>query len=188
MKKIKIDFLKTGDSQAFQTLVEFHQQRVINICYRFLNNREDAEDAAQETFIEVYKSISQFREESTLSTWIYRIAVTKSLDLRKKKKRLKRYGGLYSILGIDSNEEIIPAPESDNPEIALENSERARILQESLNSLPENQKISLTLSQYEGFSNKEIALIMGTSVSSVESLIHRAKKKIHKILFKFYQR
>ncbi len=75
--------------ESFRSLVAEHQEMVINTCYRFVFNREDAEDLAQDVFIEVYRSLEQFREEARLSTWIYRIAVTKSLDHLRRLKRKK---------------------------------------------------------------------------------------------------
>ena len=85
-----ISALKSGNKNAFAALVSAHQKTVLNICYRFLLNKEDAEDIAQEVFIEVYHSIHKFRGDSALSTWIYRIATTKSLDEIKRKNRQKR--------------------------------------------------------------------------------------------------
>jgi RNA polymerase sigma-70 factor, ECF subfamily len=118
-----LDRLKNGDNGAFNALVDQYKNKIMRICFRFLKNREDVEDAVQETFIEIYKSISEFRSESLLSTWIYRIAVTKSLDCRRKKQRMKRLVVIKSFFGIDENEEI-PEVIPSNPEIRLENSER----------------------------------------------------------------
>jgi len=183
-----IDQLKSGDPEAFRILVAQNQNKVINLCFRLLNNREDAEDAAQETFIEIFRSIANFREESLLSTWIYRIAVSKSLDYRRKKQRAKRLGILKRIFGTDEEEEEIPENISSNPEVIMENSERARILREAVNAIPENQKIAITLREYENFSNNEIASIMGVSVSSVESLLHRARKNLYKKLYNYFDK
>jgi len=180
--------LKSGHPEAFKKLVEHYQNKVINTCYGFLHNKEDAEDVAQEVFIEIYQSIAGFREEAKLSTWIYRISVTKSLDFIRKKTRKKRFGHIRNILGLNRQVEQIPAPPGANPETNLEHQERARILQEAVDSLAENQKIAITLSKYDGFSNKEIAGIMGTSVSSVEALIHRAKKNLQKKLYQYYKK
>ena len=82
--------IKAGDMAAFNELVRIYQARVINTCFRFLFTQEDAEDISQEVFIEVYQSISSFRADSQLSTWIYRIAVTKCLDEIKRRNRKKR--------------------------------------------------------------------------------------------------
>ena len=82
--------LKAGDKAAFSELVRLYSNRVINTCYRFLLDKEDAEDVSQEVFIEVFQSIGSFRGDAKLSTWIYRIAVTRSLDEIKKRNRKKR--------------------------------------------------------------------------------------------------
>jgi RNA polymerase sigma-70 factor, ECF subfamily len=180
-----VNDLKSGNEEAFKELVNLFQDRVINICFRFLNSREDAEDVAQEVFVEVYQSIHRFRGEAKLSTWIHRIAVSKSLDTIRKMKRKKRMAQLKSLFGLEAHEE--PAASlTSNPDEALEQQERVMILQSCINELVENQKIAITLNKYEGFSYKEIAEIMGTSLSSVESLIHRGMKNLKEKLFRYY--
>jgi RNA polymerase sigma-70 factor (ECF subfamily) len=176
-----------GHPDAFNQLVEHYQYKVVNTCYGFVNNKEDAEDIAQDVFLEVYQSISGFRADASLSTWIYRISVTKSLDFLRKQRRQKRFGFIRNILGLENQAEQIPAPQSTNPQANLENQERARILQQTVDSLVENQKIAIILNKYEGFSYQEIADIMGTSVSAVESLIHRAKNNLQKKLYHYYE-
>jgi RNA polymerase sigma-70 factor, ECF subfamily len=178
--------IASGHTGAFQQLVEQYQSKVLNTCYGFVHHQEDAEDLAQEVFLEVYQSLAQFRAEAQLSTWIYRIAVTKSLDFLRRQKRKKRFGYLRQILGLDDPVAQIPAPPDANPQVALENQERARILQQAVESLAENQKIAITLNKYEEFSYQEIADIMGVSVAAVESLIHRAKQNLQKKLSQYY--
>ncbi len=185
MTDISLKDLKSGSEKAFKSLVEQHQDRVINICFRFLNSREDAEDIAQDVFVEVYQSINRFRGEAKLSTWIYRIAVSKSLDAIRKMKRKKRMAQLKSLFGLEAHEE--PAASiTMNPDNVLEQQERAMILQKCVKELAENQEIAITLSKYEGFSYKEIAGIMGISLSAVESLIHRGMKNLKEKLFHYY--
>lgn len=172
---------------SFQRLVELHQTRVINTCYGFVHNKEDAEDIAQEVFLEVYKSLDSFRKDARLSTWIYRICVTKSLDFLRKQKRKKRFGRFKHFFGkAEDHIEQIPSPAAENPQKQLEKQERAELLRQAVESLAENQRIAVTLNKYEGFSYQEVAEIMGTSVSSVESLLHRAKKNLHKKLHQYY--
>jgi len=171
--------------ESFRTLVAEHQEMVINTCYRFVFNREDAEDLAQDVFIEVFRSLEQFREEAKLSTWIYRIAVTKSLDHLRRLKRKKRFSSLKRIIGIEDPSAEIAAP-CNNPAEALAANEQAVILQEALGTLPDSQKTAFLLSKQEGFSNQEIADILKTSVSAVESLVHRAKKNLHDKLYAYY--
>ena len=177
----------TSTEKLFRQLVDEHQDMVINTCYRFVFNRQDAEDIAQDVFVEVFHSLEQFREESKLSTWIYRIAVTKSLDHLRRINRKKRFSSLKRIIGIGDPTDNITASSNDNPPETLERNERARILQDALNTLPESQKTAFLLSKQEGYSNQEIADILKTSVSAVESLIHRAKKNLHSALYSSYK-
>lgn len=172
---------------AFKALVRKHQEKVRNTCYRFVGNPEDAEDLAQDVFIQVFKSLSEFREESEMSTWIYRIAVNKSLDYIRKKKRRKRFAIILSLDNPDDFEREMDLPTDGDAQSHFENQERKKVLQNALEKLPENQKVAITLSKYDGFNNKEIAEILNVSLSSVEALIHRAKKNLHKRLYNYYK-
>jgi len=187
-EEIQLNKLKSGDFKSFKALVDEHQKMVLNTCNRFVNNREDAEDLTQEVFIEVYRSLSNFRGDSKISTWIYRIAVTKSLDYLRKKKRKKRFGTLKNIFSEENPAIQVKSSESSNPDTNLENEDRIRILNEALGSLPENQRTVFTLSKYDEMSYAEIAEIMDTSLSSVESLIHRAKVNLKKKLTQYYKK
>jgi RNA polymerase sigma-70 factor (ECF subfamily) len=172
-----INEVKAGKATAFKTLVEQYQDRVINTCYGFVRDKEDARDVAQDVFIEIYQSLENFREEAKLSTWIYRISVTKSLDFLRRKNRKKRMGQFKRLFSIDDVAERLEQPSGSNPDQDVEKMERDRILQQAI-----------ALSKYEGFSNKEISEIMNTSVSSVESLIHRAKVNLKKKLYQYYDK
>lgn len=183
-----VEKIRFGKFGSFEELVELHQERVLNTCFRFVNNKEDAEDLAQNVFVEVYKHIDSFRGEAKLSTWIYQIAVNKSLDFVRKKKRKKRFAFVLSLSGFGDEEKELQLPTPANPHTDLEQKERIHILNQAIALLPENQKVAITLSKYEGFSNKEIAEIMGTSFSAVDSLIHRAKNKLQKKLHQFYEK
>ncbi len=152
-----------------------------------MHNRQDAEDLAQEVFIQVFQSIGDFRQESSLSTWIYRIAVTKSLELKRKRNRKKRMAYFKSLLNLQQNpDELEDQQFFNHPGIEAENSERTRILFESIESLPKNQRIAFTLNKIEHLSYKEVAQIMETSLSAVESLIHRARKNLQDKLRSYY--
>lgn len=179
--------LQDGDNTAFKTIVETYQDKVLNTCYRFLYHKEDAEDIAQEVFVEVYQSIASFRREAKLATWIYRIAVNKSLDFLRKKKRKKRAAVIKSLFDLESGGREMPLPNDNDPADKIEQEERLGILQEAISKLPENQRIAFTLSKCEGLGNNEIADIIGKSVSSIESLVHRAKKKLRGLLYKYFE-
>jgi RNA polymerase sigma-70 factor, ECF subfamily len=178
LDQIFIKSLKSGDKIAFRTLVKTYQHQVLSTCYQFLKNTEDAEDTAQEVFIEVYRSIHHFKEESSLKTWIYRISINKSLDTLRRKKRKKRISQLIPILSIGKAwTETIP----DNSKTAqeeLETAEKFKLLEYALQKLPEKQRIAITLSKYEELTSSEISNVMNISQGAVESLIHRAKQNI----------
>ncbi len=181
-----VDKLKNGDADAFPVIVERYQKSVLNCCYKFLRNRESAEDVTQEVFLEVFESIRSFRGESKLSTWIYRIAVTRSLNQLQSQKRKKRFAVFVSPLDDRGLEDRVPSPGSAAPDSRLENEERADVLARALDRLPRNQKIAFTLSKYDGLSYEEISRIMDASIPSVESLLHRAKVNLRKILASYY--
>lgn len=166
--------LKSNNQEAFRILVNLHQEKVYQICFGFLRNREDAEDVTQEVFLEIFKSVLYFRGDSALSTWIYRIAVNRSLNLIKKNK-VKQF--------IDSIDQLIHFNKSEphtnqEPFSQLAQKEQAKIIQTEINKLPKNQRIAFTLHKYNDYSYAQITEIMNLSLPSVESLIHRAKVKL----------
>ena len=173
---------------SFDDLINAYQQRVRNICFGFLKNTEDAEDAAQEVFIEILHSLERFRDESQISTWIHRIAVNKSLDMIRKMKRKKRWGELKRVTGLENDMFDIEDTNAVQPDEELEKAERIKLLEKAIEKLPENQRTALTLSQIEGVSYNEIADMMGTSLSAVESLIFRAKQNIRKRLHVYFEK
>jgi RNA polymerase sigma-70 factor (ECF subfamily) len=180
-----------GDPDAFEALITEYQDRVVNTCARFVNNLQDAEDVAQNVFIEVYQSVGRFRSQSKLSTWIYRIAVTKSLDFVRKMTRKKRMGKVKRLFGLDSDEAEMSIDPPDSAPTPLENlasSEQATLLTEALNTLPENQRMAIILTNYEQLSQAEVSKIMGNTVSAVESLIHRAKQNLRQKLTAYYEK
>ena len=180
-----IEGILAKDEKAFQEFVETYKDRVLAACYGYVPNTEDAEDISQEVFIEVYRSISKFRGDSSLSTWVYRIAITKSLDFLKSKKRKKRFA-LFSKEDPSEIEYQLP-PELRTPQTQMEDEERIRILHQAIQQLPEQQAKVFTLSKYQGLSNKEIAEILELSLSSVESSMHRAKSNLRQILDDYYK-
>lgn len=183
-----IERIREGDVQAFEAFVLAFQERIMNTCYRFVHNPQDAEDIAQTVFLEVYQSIRDFRGQSSLSTWTYRIAVSKSLDYVRRMKRKKRLGHLKQLLvSHDPEDQVAFEPaDPDAPSDKLEQEERSALLQQAVTALPDNQRVAISLSKYEGLSHAEVAEIMKTTVSAVESLIHRAKKNLQKRLYRHY--
>lgn len=183
-----INQLKQRNQNAFGQLLDNYEQKVFGTCISFIPNKEDAEDVAQEVFIEVFKSIHKFKGNSKLSTWIYKITTNKCLEFIRKKNSKKRFGFMQTILG---NE--IPLDktgyftEFNHPGILLENKEKLAIIFKAIHRLPESQRVVFTLAKIDGKSYQEIVEITGKSLSSVESLLFRAKKGLQEKLENFYK-
>jgi RNA polymerase sigma-70 factor (ECF subfamily) len=181
-----IEQLKFKDERAFKTIVDTWQDMVYNTVLGIVQNAEDAEDVSQEVFIQVYESIKNFKGESKFSTWIYRIAVTKSLDLLRRKKRKKRFAFIQSLFG--KNDELInDPPDFYHPGVAAENKENAAVLFKAIAALPENQQTAFVLSKIEGLSYLEVSEVMQMTEASVDSLLHRAKTNLRKTLGDHYR-
>lgn len=181
----EIEALKKGSQSAFNLLVSVFSQKVYNLVLGILQNEQDAEDVTQEIFTTVFLSIDQFKGDSKLSTWIYRVSVNKCQEFIRKKTRKKRFG---FIIPIDKSESTIQISSTFmHPGLELENQERGAILFAAINALPENQKTAFTLFNLECIPYEEIAQIMNTSLSAVESLIFRAKQNLKKALSEYYE-
>lgn len=179
--------LKDGRESAYQYLVDSFQEKVLNTCLGFVPNQQDAEDLVQEVFVKIFRSIHQFRGEAKLSTWVYQVAVRECLQLLRYRKRQKRVAYFQSLIGLEERADRLTNDQFDHPGVLLENKERAQVLFEQINTLSENQRIAFTLHRLEGLSYKEIAAIMELSVSSIESLLFRAKKNLQKKLGFYYR-
>ncbi|MCX6245646.1 MAG: RNA polymerase sigma factor [Bacteroidetes bacterium] len=180
-----IDGLIRQDKGAIQHLVNNYQKNVIKTAYYFVDNMEDAEDLSQEVFLEIIKSIGGYKRKASLNTWVYRITVNKSLDhLRRQRRSMtQRMGSLFKdpSEGTNRNDNKLAAIDTRN-----DDHEKRLILDSAVNSLPENQRIAFILNKYDELSYKEIAEIMNLSLSSVESLIHRAKLNLQKKLIHYF--
>jgi RNA polymerase sigma factor (sigma-70 family) len=178
-----IQGLRNADEAAFRYLVENYKDRVYNTAFGVVQNAEDAEDVAQEVFIQVYRSINSFKGEAKLSTWLYRIATTRALDLLRSRKSKKRFGVVQRLFG-ENNEPVYEIPDFNHPGVALDQKENAAKLFKAINQLPDNQRIAFTLHKLEDLSYQEVSEVMKTSLPAIESLMHRAKQNLRKILEK----
>lgn len=187
MEKSLLDRLQTGDSSAFEVFVEQYKDRVYNTVLSILQNQEDAEDLSQEVFIDIWKKIPQFRGEAALSTWVYQICINRCRDHLKWKKRKKRFAWISSLYG---EQQELKHDQADfvHPGVQLENREQAKIVLSAIKALPESQRLAFSMHKLEDLSYQEIAEIMGKSLSSIESVMHRAKKNLQKSLHDYYHK
>ena len=174
------------ERDACRELFDMYSKRIYNTALNFMQNEQDAEDITQEVFIEIFSSIQKFDRKAGLFTWIYRIAVNKSLEELRKRNTKKRFGKVISIFSSDF--ENLNLKDFSHPGVLLENKERTKILYEAIDKLPDKQKSAYILCKIEGLSNAETADILKASVSSVESLLFRANENLRKILTNFYKK
>lgn len=175
IEKLLIKRSKSGDVEAFEQLIFDYQKKAYNIALRIMGNQEDAKDMCQEAFIRIFKSIEGFKEQSSFSTWMYRIITNVCLDeIRKKKKN--------ETLSIDSTFETqdgemhFETPsEDDTPEEAYVRNEKKNIILKAINELSEEYKTTIVLRDIQGFSYEEIANILCCSIGTVKSRINRGR-------------
>ncbi|MEI6586212.1 MAG: RNA polymerase sigma factor [Sediminibacterium sp.] len=182
-EKELISRLKLAEEAAFKVLVENYQDKVYYSVLNILQNANEAEDTAQETFIQVFESIGGFKEESSLATWIYRIAVRKALEKLRKQKNRQRINSIIP-WWMPSEEKSIDAAYL-NPGISNENKEKTTLLFKAISELPNNQRIAFTLIRVQGIKHNEACAIMQLSTKAVESLLSRAKENLKNKL-KYY--
>jgi len=167
-----------GDRAAFDRLVLKHKDRLFNMCYWFLGDYQEANEAAQDTFIKVYRSLSKFRLESAFFTWFYRIAVntcrnrveSSAYKQRKAVVSLNNPGGPN-----DHHGALQVADETQTPMADLERKERRTLVRKAIDSLPPDQRVVVTLRDIEGLSYDEIAHVTGLNLGTVKSRLARAR-------------
>ena len=179
-----IQQLKQGNENAFRWLVENYRNRIYSTVFNILQSAEEAEDAVQETFIQVFEAISNFKEASSLSTWVYKIAVRKALDkMRRSKAKQKLHKLLYWWM---PDEKKSTDSTFYHPGILIENKEKAAILFSAIKLLPEQQQLAFTLIKVQGMNYEETSEILQKSVKAVESLVSRANINLQKQLESYY--
>jgi RNA polymerase sigma factor (sigma-70 family) len=171
--------LRQGDEAAFKHVFELHQDRIYNTILYMIQSAEEAKDLTQEVFVDVFLNVGNFKAQSKLSTWIYRIAINKALNHQRFKKTKKRLGAVLSIFNLSPADEAL---DFVHPGIVLENKELSESLYRAIDKLSEKQKTAFVLRQLEDLSYAEIAEVMQTTTPSVESLLFRAKQNLQKYL------
>ena len=170
---------KRGDTQAFEALVVRHEHRVLSVVQRITNNREDAEDVAQESLHKAYLHLGSFQEKSRFSTWLTRIAMNEAFML------LRRRRGVVEVLpespedSGDSNSEVFVDP-NPNPEESCWRRERTQLLTAAINRLRPKLRTAIFLRDMEERSAEETAQILGTSIGTVKARLHQGRRRLRR--------
>jgi RNA polymerase sigma-70 factor, ECF subfamily len=159
-----------GEREAFDRLVERYQRAVYRLCYRYVNNHDDANDMAQEVFLKAYRALGRFRGDSTFSTWLYRIAVNTCLSFRSSRKP-------------DTEEVTDALPDAAPGALAqVEREETSRRVRDAVRRLPEKQRATLILKVYHDLSHEEVASVLGSTVGTVKANLFHALGNLRRLL------
>lgn len=177
-----IEKFNDGDNDAFEELIIRYERKIYSICFYFLKNREDAEDAAQEVILKLYKKLGSFRKEAAFSTWMNYVASNTCRDYLRKRKR-------NQVLHLDDDIQTeegriareLPSDE-DTPEERMEKKELGVLMQETLFKLKEDHREILLMREYQELSYEEISEILEISVGTVKSRIYRARQDLRILL------
>lgn len=180
MSESFIKRLKAGEQSAFEELVDAYEKKIFQSAFRFLSDRELAADATQEVFLKIYRGISSFKEESQLSTWIYRVTFNTCMDMKAKQKRTPEI--------LSSTEDGEPGLErfrdhAPTPEESALLSEDREAIRRAISALSEEQRTVIVLRDVEGRSYQEIAGLLKLSEGTVKSRINRARARLQALLF-----
>lgn len=170
-----IDLFLEGKIEAFNQLVDKYKRKIYLTAYRILGNHEDANDITQEVIIRIYNHLKNFRKESSIFTWIYRITTNLSLNELKKQK-------IKNFIDLDALEEWLFKDEKSSPELSFRENELSNRINEAMQKLPAKQRLVFSLRYYDELSYEEISKILGTSIGALKANYFHAVKKLAKEL------
>lgn len=173
-----VELFQNGKEAGFNRLVLKHKDRIYSLCVRLLQDRDDADDVAQETFVKVYHGLKDFRREAKFSSWLYRIAVntSKNKQMSQPYRESKRSQDLESI---DTNStEVTGSENSPAPDQVLENKTKGAAIERAIANLPEEQRVLIVLRDIEGRSYDEIAELVGLNLGTVKSRLNRGRLQL----------
>ena len=174
-----VDRLQVGSDEAFETLISLYQAPIYNVAYRILGDASEASDAVQETFMKIFKGIKTFRGESGLKTWIYRIAISESLNRQRWWKRWRHHAPVSVDDTSPNGARLVDVRDSrPTPESACAQMEMEREVQRALSGLSFEHRVAVVLRDIEGLSYEEIAETLGLSLGTVKSRLWRARSEM----------
>jgi RNA polymerase sigma-70 factor (ECF subfamily) len=167
---------RDGNEEAFASLVERYRVKMFNLAYSITRDSDLADDLAQEVFIKAFVSLPKFKSRSEFGTWLYRIAINTGRDHIRKERRVRRNTLKAATYGLALQDNEIKKQEIEEKE------KKTKLLHEALRSLPEKHRIILTLRDIQGLPYREIANMLDISSGTVDSRLHRARKRLRKKL------
>jgi RNA polymerase sigma-70 factor, ECF subfamily len=171
-----IERCAAGDDAAYTELVDEHQRMVVQLAMNLLGDRDEALDLSQEVFLRVFRTISSFRGQSSLRTWIYRIAVNQARNRHRFWRRRHRADQVSLDAHVAAHGELLSGETA--PDRALAQKELASRLQNALDALPFDQRTAIVLREVDGLSYEEIAFSLGVAVGTVKSRLTRARQAL----------
>jgi RNA polymerase sigma-70 factor (ECF subfamily) len=178
---VKVEEFLSGELSAFEFLFDKYREKVYRIAYRFVRNKEDALEIAQDVFLRVYTNLRKFKTDSKFFTWLYRIAVNRSIDFTRSRKG-KPIQQIDPII-LDAQPRASPGRhEPKDPSARAEAKELDEKLAEAVSTLSEKHRTVFLLHAVENLSYKEIAAVMGSSIGTVMSRLFYARKKLQETL------
>ncbi|MBR4110118.1 MAG: sigma-70 family RNA polymerase sigma factor [Clostridia bacterium] len=179
-EKILISKAKEGDNKAFEEIISLYEKRVFSTIYYMVKNENEVEDIAQEVFIKIYRNLKNFKEESSLYTWIYRITINVCIDELKKKKNVVYID--EKLETADGEMEIQLEDTAKGPEHLAEDEELKQKITNCIRKLPIDQRTMIVLRDIKGFTYMEIAEMTKINLGTVKSKINRARTALKQIL------
>ena len=169
--------VQRGDKAAFDFLVIKYQHKIIQLVNRYVKDRSEAQDLAQETFIKAYRAIDSFRGEAAFYTWLYRIAInTAKNDLTARSRRPINYQ--VNVIETENSDSVEQFQDNSTPETELLNQEILTTIKKAIDHLPEEMRVAIMLCEFDGLSYEDIANTMNCPVGTVRSRIFRAREAI----------
>jgi RNA polymerase sigma-70 factor (ECF subfamily) len=173
-----------GDTTAFNRLVWRYEKPLYNFIYRYVGNRDTAQDLCQTAFIRMFKEIKKLRDPEKYTSWMYRIALNLCRDEFKKRKRRYFYS-LEETFQEDGSKGTIhhpPPQETQSPQERLENQEIGEILKMAMSQIPEEQRVVIVMKQYQGLKFTEIAEILQQPINTIKSRLYYGLRALKQVL------
>ena len=178
-----IDGLRQGSDRAYRRFIRQHQARIFGIAYGITLDREESLDIVQEVFFKVFQTIDTFRGESSLSTWLHRIAINQCMNWKRKWRR--RFRWRRPVEEEDDGDALAQiAADGEHPEALVQAKEREKILFDALNRLPEGTRAVFVLKEWDGLSYEEISRALKINKGTVSSRLFNARRQLQKALQK----